>query len=1183
MANESGSSFPFAGLAIVALFLSTAYMAQDGFDQLRQAEPEAVKRKALLPGNVDARLWEDPLAALQRHRERLREQCPPSKPEANPPADGAVPGNAPPQEARCRHTPTSPADFARGVPAADGSSVNALRDDDTVLAVLVPGAPFVGAEEARRRMRYAVLNGLAAEGFVPVESERIGLLRMPVCATLACGEPSPPLLDVPYETLEAESFKTDSVPRDRGLAAAQPGRRVVVLWLDDSALGERWLSALAALFHDLSGSSNSTMPQLRIIGPTYSGAIVQALNDLRSMADEVGRPGRAARRWQSLSRARMISPAATAADADLLQSARITGSTSLEQAFGERVTSVEAKRLKSEAPAQAQAADGRAALAAPADDRFLVRTIATDDRLIDLLDKELRQRGLCRSDGRPHGRVALLAEWDSSYARSFAHTLEQKLRCSDGSKAVQTYFYLRGLDGFTVEGAPTGQVRTGGGRTSSEQAAPVEWPEGRDQRDYLRRLVSQQLGRDATLMAIGIIGADVHDKLLLAQAVRDAFDDRVLFTTDLDARLLHPKVTAYTRNLIVATSLPLLLPQDLQDSTAPFRDVYQTALFLASRYAMQPFGSGEPDCKLCTRDKEPPFECQVKALLDDPQLYEVGRSGMTPLGGSVPSVSEEELARRRLAALLGAFLLIALGATMVLGKPGPAMQAARDRWVGCAIGSHGPHTADCSAAAFGSERHALALLAGLQAAGLAFAAGVLLELARPGTVGLGGCALLALIAAVLFWLFIFPGAARARGTPRRPSALQRPGRAALITGAALLVACAWWLLESPPSGTIHEPFALLEGVSAWPSQLLRTFALVLFFWFLDHAWCNTTRAADEIGDEHFRLSAASDAPVSRGRGVGGLVSRIQDVSVWFWHPRTPVPDRDGAIDGAALWAEYQQRLRNGPRLLRLAFWLAVLITLLAAVSLSLDGVRPIIPARGEADRGLFFGTMLAAALALALLLTLVADSTVLTWRLLGLLRRGRTVHPAQTVARFASELGDELAAQATVPVAASPTPGRAEGGALRSTVLDDWIELRLIARHSAAMGPQILLPFVLLALLLVARSRLFDNWHLGDIVLVMFSVMITWAVVIAALLKHGAERSRTHALERMQADLVWLKGAGPAWAALAERYPALIDQARGLKGGAFAPLFEQPIVRAALVPLGGAGGVQLLDLLLFAR
>jgi len=74
MSNESSTSFPFASLAVVALFLSTAFLAQDGFDQLRQAEPDASKRKALLPASIDARLWEDPLAALQRHRERLRER-----------------------------------------------------------------------------------------------------------------------------------------------------------------------------------------------------------------------------------------------------------------------------------------------------------------------------------------------------------------------------------------------------------------------------------------------------------------------------------------------------------------------------------------------------------------------------------------------------------------------------------------------------------------------------------------------------------------------------------------------------------------------------------------------------------------------------------------------------------------------------------------------------------------------------------------------------------------------------------------------------------------------------------------------------------------------------------------------------------------------------------------------------
>ena len=53
------------------------------------------------------------------------------------------------------------------------------------------------------------------------------------------------------------------------------------------------------------------------------------------------------------------------------------------------------------------------------------------------------------------------------------------------------------------------------------------------------------------MKAVGIIGRDVHDKLVLAQALRAAFPDRVLFTNDLDARLLHPDVTGYTRNIIV--------------------------------------------------------------------------------------------------------------------------------------------------------------------------------------------------------------------------------------------------------------------------------------------------------------------------------------------------------------------------------------------------------------------------------------------------------------------------------------------------------------------------------------------------------------------------------------------------------------------------------------------------------
>ena len=56
----------------------------------------------------------------------------------------------------------------------------------------------------------------------------------------------------------------------------------------------------------------------------------------------------------------------------------------------------------------------------------------------------------------------------------------------------------------------------------------------------------------------------------------------MFFTTDLDARLFHPREQDWARNLIVASSFGLTLADELQRSIAPFRDSYQTAAYLAT-------------------------------------------------------------------------------------------------------------------------------------------------------------------------------------------------------------------------------------------------------------------------------------------------------------------------------------------------------------------------------------------------------------------------------------------------------------------------------------------------------------------------------------------------------------------------------------------------------------------------
>jgi hypothetical protein len=82
----------------------------------------------------------------------------------------------------------------------------------------------------------------------------------------------------------------------------------------------------------------------------------------------------------------------------------------------------------------------------------------------------------------------------------------------------------------------------------------------------------------------------------------------------------------------------------------------------------------------------------------------------------------------------------------------------------------------------------------------------------------------------------------------------------------------------------------------------------------------------------------------------------------------------------------------------------------------------------------------------------------------------------------------------------------------RNSLLDDWIDARLIAEHTAAIGPLIVFPFILLALAVVGRSQLFDNWAIGGDPARYSSATCLWAVAMAAMLNIGAEMTRRKAL-----------------------------------------------------------------------
>ena len=81
-------------------------------------------------------------------------------------------------------------------------------------------------------------------------------------------------------------------------------------------------------------------------------------------------------------------------------------------------------------------------------------------------------------------------------------------------------------------------------------------------------------------MAVGVLGSDLYDKLLILQALRERIPGVVAFTTDLDIRLAESSNYGFTRNLVIGSTYGLTIRSgDASRPTMAFRSAYETGLY----------------------------------------------------------------------------------------------------------------------------------------------------------------------------------------------------------------------------------------------------------------------------------------------------------------------------------------------------------------------------------------------------------------------------------------------------------------------------------------------------------------------------------------------------------------------------------------------------------------------------
>ncbi len=248
--------------------------------------------------------------------------------------------------------------------------------------------------------------------------------------------------------------------------------------------------------------------------------------------------------------------------------------------------------------------------------------------------------------------VALLNEWDTQYARDFRRAFASELgNTASGLKAeikrwetpnLHGFAFTRGLDGKSLRQEKSATNKDArqtkdGDAAKAPQADDYEQSNGTSQRDYVRRLAEEIAARDAALKAscrrdaigihaIGILGSDFYDKLMLLQTLRARFPNTLFFTTGLDARLLDRQNTAFTRNLIIASQFDTALAPAIQRYIIPFRDSGQSALFLASSLAL--LNANVADRPESTRELDRLIGRWSKP---GPRVFEIGLAQTHPL------------------------------------------------------------------------------------------------------------------------------------------------------------------------------------------------------------------------------------------------------------------------------------------------------------------------------------------------------------------------------------------------------------------------------------------------------------------------------------------------------------------------------------------------------------------------
>jgi hypothetical protein len=332
------------------------------------------------------------------------------------------------------------------------------------------------------------------------------------------------------------------------------------------------------------------------------------------------------------------------------------------------------------------------------------------------------------------------------------------------------------------------------------------------------------------------------------------------------------------------------------------------------------------------------------------------------------------------------------------------------------------------------------------------------------------------------------------------------------------------------SAASAEPLAFFSGISIWPSEMLRLIAVMLAIHFMIKAGIDMRKNAREL-EERFCLK-----PLARKsfdwRDIGiGLDLRRRLVARGGEEPK---------FSAQQAWQTYLLRNQFWARFIRIG----VLFTLYFVFALCIFHLFPraSVPARGNVAFIFDKLVLLIAVIAMMILSFYVVDAIQLNSNFI------------RMFAREVTKWGHAV------------TERSHRSPPLTEEELSAYHEIFFIAQRTQVIARLIWYPLIVLTLMIVARSSFFDHWTWPASLVLIYTLNALWAIGSASLLRRAAEQLRDAAISNLQLLRVMSHTEEKR-----HTFDELIGEIRGLKKGAFAPLTEQPFIRAIIFPSGGLG------------